>query len=52
MQKGTAQLERTPWKSCGSLPNTQQEVDKLNKDPHLARTASYGAYLLDEIIEE
>jgi glycosyltransferase involved in cell wall biosynthesis len=52
MQKGNAQLERTPWKSCGSLPNTQQEVDKLNKDPHLARLASYGAHLLDEIIKE
>lgn len=52
MQKGNTQLERTPWKSCGSLPNTQQEVEKLNKDPHLARMASYGAYLLDEIIKE
>ena len=52
IQKGNNQLERTPWKSCGSLPNTQQEVDKLNKDPHLARMASYGAYLLDEIIKE
>ena len=52
MQKGNSQLDRTPWKSCGSLPNTQQEVDKLNKDPHLARMASYGAYLIDEIIKE
>ena len=52
MQKGSHQLERTPWKSCGSLPTSQQEVEKLNKDPHLARMASYGAYLLDEIIRE
>jgi glycosyltransferase involved in cell wall biosynthesis len=52
MQKGNPQLERTPWKSCGSLPNNQQEVDKLNKDPHLARMASYGDYLLDETIKE
>ena len=52
MQKGNGQLERTPWKSKGSLPNTQQEVEKLNKDPHLARMASYGAYLIDEIIKE
>lgn len=51
MQKGNPQLERTPWKSLGSLPNTQQEIDKLNRDPHLARMASYGAHLLDEIIE-
>jgi len=52
MQKGNNQLDRTPWKSCGSLPNTQKEVEKLNKDPHLARMASYGAYLLDEVIKE
>jgi glycosyltransferase involved in cell wall biosynthesis len=52
MQKGNDQLDRTPWKSLGSLPNTQQEIDKLNKDPHLARIASYGAYLIDEIIKE
>lgn len=52
MQRGNNQLERTPWKSIGSLPNTQQEVEKLNKDPHLARMASYGAYLIDEIIKE
>lgn len=52
MQKGNSQLERTPWKSCGSLPNSQQEVEKLNKDPHLARMASYGAYLLDDVIKE
>lgn len=52
MQKDNQQLEKTPWKSCGSLPNTQQEVDKLNKDPHLARMASYGAYLIDNLIKE
>lgn len=52
MQKGNAQLDRTPWKTLGSLPNTQQEVDKLNKDPHLARMASYGAYLIDQVIKD
>lgn len=52
MQKGNPQLERTPWKSLGSLPNSQQEIEKLNRDPHLARMASYGAHLLDEIIQD
>jgi glycosyltransferase involved in cell wall biosynthesis len=51
MQKGNPQLERTPWKSLGSLPDNQQEIEKLNRDPHLARMASYGAHLLDEVIE-
>lgn len=52
MQKGNPQLERTPWKSVGSLPVNPQELEKLNRDPNLARMASYGAYLLDEVIQE
>ena len=52
MQKGNPQLDRTPWKSVGSLPNNPQDLEKLNKDPHLGRMASYGAYLLDEVIQE
>jgi len=43
---------KTPWKTVGSLPNTQQELDQLNRDPHLARMASYGAHLLDKVINE
>lgn len=46
------EFQKTPWKSIGSLPNTQQELDQLNKDPHLARMASYGAHLLDKVIDE
>lgn len=46
------EFQKTPWKSVGSLPNTQQELDQLNKDPHLARMASYGAHLLDKVINE
>lgn len=46
------EFQKTPWKSVGSLPNTQQELDQLNKDPHLARMASYGAHLLDKVIDE
>lgn len=52
MQKENSQLDRTPWKSVGSLPNDPQDLDKLNKDPNLARMASYGAYLLEEVIQE
>jgi len=46
------ELNKTPWKSIGALPNNQQELEQINKDPHLARSASYGAYLLDKVIEE
>ena len=43
---------KTPWKTVGSLPNTQQEIDQLNRDPNLARMASYGAHLLDKVIND
>ena len=46
------EFKKTPWKSVGSLPNTQQELDQLNKDPNLARMASYGAHYLDRVINE
>ena len=46
------ELKRTPWKSFGSLPDTQQELELLNRDPNLARMASYGAHFLDRIIEQ
>ena len=34
------ECKRTPWRSVGALPDTQQEMDQLNKDPHVARAAS------------
>jgi glycosyltransferase involved in cell wall biosynthesis len=46
------ELKRTPWKSFGSLPDNPQELEQLNRDPHMARMASYGAHYLDRIIEQ
>jgi hypothetical protein len=46
------EFKKTPWKTVGSLPNTQQELDQLNRDPNLARMASYGAHLLDKVIND
>lgn len=46
------QLKKTPWKSIGCLPDSQQEVNDLNRDPHIARAASYGAHYLDRVIEQ
>jgi glycosyltransferase involved in cell wall biosynthesis len=46
------EFERTPWKSVGSLPNSQQELQELNKDPNVARLASYGAHYLDKVMQE
>ena len=45
-------LQRTPWKSFGTLPDSQEEMNELNRDPNTARLASYGAHLLDKVIFE
>lgn len=46
------EFERTPWKTIGSLPNNQQEIQELNKDPNVARLASYGAHYLDKVVQD
>lgn len=46
------ELTRTPWKSIGCLPSDQQTLQDLNKDPHAARQAGYGAWNLDRVIED
>ena len=46
------ELRRTPWKSIGCLPDSQQEIDQLNRDPNMARLAGYGAHFLDRAVQE
>ena len=52
MQYSHPELQKTPWKSLGSLPDNPQEIEQLNKDPNVARLASYGAHYLDKIIQQ
>jgi hypothetical protein len=49
---GHPELNKTPWKTIGALPSSQKEIEQINKDPNLARAASYGAYRIDEVINE
>ena len=44
-------LKSLPWRAEGSLPNNPSLLSKLNKDPQLARSAGYGAEMIDKIIE-
>lgn len=44
-------LLRTPWESFGTLPDNEQELNNLNRDPNMARAASYGAHNLNRAIE-
>lgn len=46
------ELQKVPWKSFGTLPDTQEEMNSINRDPNVARQASYGAYNLDKIISQ
>ncbi len=45
------ELQRTSWKSIGSLPDNPQEIEHLQKDPNLMRSASYGGLLIDQVIK-
>ena len=45
-------LQRTPWKSIGTLPDDQNERHRISQDAGQARLASYGGYLVDKVIKE
>ena len=52
MQKSNPSLSKLPWKCVGTLPDDQSRIDQINKDPNIARAASYGAEMIDELIKE
>ena len=52
LQWSNPQLQRTPWRAFGALPDDEKELDQLNRDPNQARAASYGSYYLDRIIKQ
>ena len=45
-------LNKTPWKSVGTLPADQRQMDELNRDPQVARMAAYGSHNLDSVIKD
>ena len=45
-------LKTTPWKSIGTLPDDHNEKQQIGQDAGQARLASYGAYLVDKVMEE
>ncbi len=45
-------LQATPWKSIGCLPDSQLEMEMLQKDPAVSKLASYGAHFLDKVIKD
>ena len=45
-------FERWPWKVYGTLPTSPAEIDRINRDPNLAREANYGGVLVDNFVHE
>ena len=45
------ELDRTPWKSYGSVPTSGPEYADCHSNPDKGRMYSYGMYELDSIIE-
>jgi len=50
--RGDPKVKNFPWKCEGSIPNNPALLQKLNKDPILARSAGYGGQTIDLVIEE
>jgi len=42
--------EKYPWNFYGTLPSSDYQIKKINNDPNLARSASYGLLKLDDLI--
>tara|TARA_R110000824_G_scaffold88360_1_gene217269 strand:- start:2641 stop:4521 length:1881 start_codon:yes stop_codon:yes gene_type:complete len=51
INENSPDLKKTPWKSIGTLPSSPEKMAQINRDPKLSKIAHYGAYNLDEIIE-
>lgn len=49
--KNHPDLERTPWKSYGSVPHSGPEHADCHSNPDKTRMYSYGMYELDNIIQ-
>lgn len=52
MQWSASELSLQPWIARGTLPDSQQEIQELNRDPGRARNASYGEYNIERAISE
>jgi len=50
--KGDGGLNKTPWKSIGTMPNDRGELVRLNQDPQQGRDVNYGGYLINEAVKE
>lgn len=52
LQEGHPDLNRTPWKSVGVIPNDPNIIHKMNSDPYYGRNVSYGEAVLEKYVLE
>lgn len=52
MQWSTPELKLQPWRANGTLPDTQHEINEINKDAVRARNASYGEYNMERAVQD
>jgi glycosyltransferase involved in cell wall biosynthesis len=52
MPKHGPHENRYPWKSIGVIPTDPSKIAEINKDPNLARAASYGEAEIEQIVKE
>ena len=52
ISKDNPELSKLPWKAVGGVPNDQDSINKINKDPNVQRTAQYGFLSIDNIIKQ
>ena len=45
-------LDRTPWKSIGTMPKDQQVMASLAQDPQQGREVNYGGYFVNDAIKK
>lgn len=45
------EFDRFPWKSYGTLPMDQNELNNIQRDPNLARMANYGQLFIDKVLK-
>ncbi len=51
MDEKSPELLKTPWKSVGCLPNSQEKRAEISRDPKLNQILNYGAFFLDDVIQ-
>lgn len=48
---GHPEFQKLPYKTIGSIPSDQNQINYINSNPHLRPSVAYGGYMLDSMIK-